>query len=162
MADSLGFCGQVDAVRLDLVLTTLIKSVQSRWDIRSCHRQSDAVLVLCHAFIGSNHAESDRSVVLDHTSLNLGLYVLLFLPHEAGSRLLPLLHVPLLLNGFCDLLFMHFLNDVVAGLLVPGDDLGSDIHLQLFLGNVVDRIPKLLVRLFGLVGIFEVQGAFQD
>lgn len=57
---------------------------------------------------------------------------------------------------------MHFLHDVVAGLLVPGDDLGSDIHLQLFLGNVVDRIPKLSVRFFGLVGVFEVQGAFQD
>ena len=38
LADSLGIGGQVDAVRLDPVLTTLIIGVQSWWAIRSCHR----------------------------------------------------------------------------------------------------------------------------
>ena len=158
----LGLGGQVDAVRLDPVLATLIIGVQSWWDIRSCHRESDTVLILCHAVMGNNHAEAHRSVVLDHSGLNLCLDVFLFLPHEARSRLLALLHVPLLLYGFRDLLFMHFLHDVVAGLLVSRDNLWSDIHLQLFLGNVVDRIPELSVRFLSLVRIFEVQGAFQD
>ena len=112
--------------------------------------------------MGSYHTETHRSVVLNHSGLDLSLNVLLFLPHEAGSRLVPLLDVPLLLNGFCDFFFMHFLDDVVAGLLVSSNNLGSYIHLELFLGDVVDRIPELSVRFLSLVGVLEVQGAFQD
>ena len=66
------------------------------------------------------------------------------------------------LNGLSDLFLLKLLDYVLARLLVPDENLGSHVHLQLLLGDVLDRVPQLCVWLLRHIGVFEVHRPFHD
>ena len=116
---------------------------------RGCHRKSDALTTVgtdCHAVL-HRKTEPNRQVTFADSSLQLCLNVFLFLSHHSGPSLPPLLDVPLLGNLLGNLFFLQLFDDVLASLLVSGEDLWAHVHLQLLLGNVVDRVPQLCIRL---------------
>ena len=67
-----------------------------------------------------------------------------------------LLSIPLLLDRLDHFLLMKFLNDMVAGLLVTGQDLRPNKHLDFLLWDVIDRVPQLSVGFLSLIRVLEI------
>ena len=114
---------------------------------------------MLHHAVLRGQAEANGYVAFSDSSSRLRLDVLFFLPHQAGARHLAFLDVPVLLDGFCDLLLLQLFDNMLAGLLIADQDLRSHIHLQLLLGHVVDGVPQLRIRLLGVARVLEVDRA---
>ena len=109
-----------------------------------------------------NKTQADRHVALVDTSLRLSFNVFLFLSHQTGSSLIPLLDVPLLSDSFCNLLFLQLLQNMLCCLSITLKNLRSNVHLQFLFWYVIDAVPKLCIGLLRVAWIFEVDCSLFD